>query len=166
MISENDELKIIGKVIDLENEKNNLLVIELLKNQESVIDKWYNFYSDKEFNISEVDKILLDDLNTPGFISKIHELYNEASKGNEKKKIQFNQACKLIGLFSMNKKEWESLKKGKINISESYITKKIEERSKAKKDGNFTLADKIRLELSSKGILIEDQKDKTIWKVK
>ena len=139
---------------------------ELLKNQESVIDKWYNFYSDKEFNISEVDKILLDDLNTPGFISKIHELYNEASKGDEKKKIQFNQACKLIGLFSMNKKEWESLKKGKINISESYITKKIEERSKAKKDGNFTLADKIRLELSSKGILIEDQKDKTIWKVK
>ena len=139
---------------------------ELLKNQESVIDKWYNFYLDKEFNISEVDEILLDDLNTPGFISKIHELYNEASKGNEKKKIQFNQACKLIGLFSMNKKEWESLKKGKINISESYITKKIEERSKAKKDGNFTLADKIRLELSSKGILIEDQKDKTIWKVK
>ena len=139
---------------------------ELLKNQESVIDKWYNFYLDKEFNISEVDEILLDDLNTPGFISKIHELYNEASKGDEKKKIQFNQACKLIGLFSMNKKEWESLKKGKINISESYITKKIEERSKAKKDGNFTLADKIRLELSSKGILIEDQKDKTIWKVK
>jgi len=93
-------------------------------------------------------------------------VFDTTTNSDEKKKIQFNQACKLIGLFSMNKKEWESLKKGKINISESYITKKIEERSKAKKDGNFTLADKIRLELSSKGILIEDQKDKTIWKVK
>ena len=34
---ENEELKIIGKVIDLENEKNNLLVIKLLKNQKKVL---------------------------------------------------------------------------------------------------------------------------------
>ena len=34
---ENDELKTIGKVIDLENEKNNLLVIELFKNQKKVL---------------------------------------------------------------------------------------------------------------------------------
>ena len=33
---ENDELKTIGKIINLENEKNNLLVIELLKNQKTV----------------------------------------------------------------------------------------------------------------------------------
>ena len=34
---ENDELKIIGKVINLENEKNNLLVIKLFKNQKKVL---------------------------------------------------------------------------------------------------------------------------------
>jgi len=34
---ENDELKIIGKVLDLENEKNNLLVIQLFKNQKVVL---------------------------------------------------------------------------------------------------------------------------------
>ena len=34
---ENNELKIIGKVINLENEKNNLLVIELYKNQKKVL---------------------------------------------------------------------------------------------------------------------------------
>ena len=34
---ENDELKIIGKVINLENEKNNLLVIELFKNQKKFL---------------------------------------------------------------------------------------------------------------------------------
>ena len=34
---ENDELKIIGKVINLENEKNNLLVILLFKNQKEVL---------------------------------------------------------------------------------------------------------------------------------
>ena len=36
-ISENEELKIIGKVINLENENNNLLVIELFKNQKKVL---------------------------------------------------------------------------------------------------------------------------------
>ena len=35
-ILENDELKIIGKVINLENEKNNLLIIELFKNKKEV----------------------------------------------------------------------------------------------------------------------------------
>ena len=34
---ENDELKIIGKFINLENEKNNLLIIELFKNQKKVL---------------------------------------------------------------------------------------------------------------------------------
>ena len=34
---ENDKLKIIGKVLDLENEKNNLLVVKLYKNQKEVL---------------------------------------------------------------------------------------------------------------------------------
>ena len=34
---ENDELKIIGKVINLENEKNNVLVIDIIKNQKKVL---------------------------------------------------------------------------------------------------------------------------------
>ena len=34
---ENGELKTIGKVINLENEKNNLLVVELFKNQKKVL---------------------------------------------------------------------------------------------------------------------------------
>ena len=34
---ENDELKKIGKVINLENEKNNLLVVELFENQKKVL---------------------------------------------------------------------------------------------------------------------------------
>ena len=34
---ENDKLKIIGKVLNLDNEKNNLLVVELFKNQKKVL---------------------------------------------------------------------------------------------------------------------------------
>jgi len=139
---------------------------ELLLNQKGVLDKWYNLYSEEKGEITEVDEILLDDLNTPGYIAKIHELYNEASKGNDKKKLKFNQACRLLGLFNISKNDWENSKKRKISVSESYIIKKIEERAKAKNNGNFSLADEIREELLSKGILIEDQKGKTIWKIK
>ena len=140
---------------------------DLLKNQETVLNKWYNLYSDfKDLTDNYIDEILLDDLNTPGFIAKIHELYNAASKGDNEKNIKFNQACRLIGLFNMNKKEWENSKKKKINLSENYIIQKIKERSNAKQNGDFDLADKIRNDLLSKGILIEDQKGQTKWKYK
>ena len=139
---------------------------KLLISQETTLDKWYNIYSEKEENTSEVDEVLLDDINTPGYIAKLHDLYNAASKGDEEKKSKFNKACKLIGLFDLNKSEWENVKKSKISIPESYIINKIKERAKAKNNKNFALADKIREELLSKGIIIEDQKGKTIWKVK
>ena len=139
---------------------------KLLISQETTLDKWYNIYSEKEENTSEVDEVLLDDINTPGYIAKLHDLYNAASKGDEEKKSKFNKACKLIGLFDLNKSEWENVKKSKISVPESYIKNKIEERAKAKNNKNFALADKIREELLSKGIVIEDQKGKTIWKVK
>ena len=140
---------------------------DLLNNQNNILNKWYNLYMNINVEDSlEVDEILLDDLNTPGFIAKIHELYNIANKGNEKIKIKFNQACRLLGLFNISKSDWESSKKRKISVSESYIVKKIDERTIAKNKGDFNLADKIREELLSKGILIEDQKGKTIWKFK
>ena len=140
---------------------------ELLQNQKNTIDKWYKLYEEtKDINILDISETLLDDLNTPGFIAKIHELYNAASNGDKKSKSLFNNACKLIGLFNINKQEWENLKKSNVKISEDYILKKIAERNKAKKERNFTLADQIRKDLLGQGIVIEDQKDRTIWKLK
>ncbi len=140
---------------------------DLLNQQKNTIDKWYNLYEEtNEVDISEISDSLFDDLNTPGFIAKLHELYNDAIKGDNKKKIIFNNACRFLGLFNISKNEWQNLKKRRLNISENTILKKIHERAKAKKDGNFDLADKIRNDLFDQGILIEDQKEKTIWKFK
>ena len=140
---------------------------ELLQNQKNTIEKWYNLYekTDEE-NILGVSETLLDDLNTPGFIAKIHELYNGANNGDKKSKSLFNSACRLIGLFNISKDKWENFKKSNIKVSEEYISKKVAERAKAKKDGDFNLADKIRKDLLDQGIVIEDQQDKTIWKLK
>jgi cysteinyl-tRNA synthetase len=109
---------------------------------------------------------LLDDINTPGFIAKIHELYNKSQKGDDKSKKLFNSACRLLGLFNLNKQEWNNFKKNKTSISENFIEQKINERLEAKKNGNYDLADKIRKELYDNGVIIEDQKDLTNWKYK
>ena len=140
---------------------------KLLENQRSTIEKWYQLYDEtnEEISLDAIDS-LLDDLNTPGFIAKIHELYTKANKGDEKSKKLFNSACKLIGLFDLNKNDWENLKKTNKDVSEDFILKKIEERLTAKQEGNYKLADQIRGELLKKGVIIEDQKDKTTWKFK
>ena len=140
---------------------------KLLENQKNILDKWYKLYQEqKNQETMDITDILLDDLNTPGFIAKIHELYNQANSGDLKKKLLFNSACRFIGLFNISKSEWQNLKKNKIKISEDYIESKIEERIKAKKSGDYNLADKIRDELLNAGILIEDEKDKTKWRYK
>ena len=140
---------------------------KLLENQRGIIEKWYQLYEEnnEEIPLQEID-MLLDDLNTPGFIAKIHELYANANKGDEKSKKFFNSACKLIGLFDLTKNEWEEFKKVDKDISEEFIEKKIKERLAAKQKGDYKLADKIRVELASKGVIIEDKKEQTTWKFK
>ena len=140
---------------------------DLLNNQKNILDKWYNLYEKNSEEIQlDLSETLLDDLNTAGFIAKIHELYNEAIKGDNKKKTLFNSACRLLGLFNVPKEEWLNFKQKKVKISKELILKKIQERKEAKDNGNYDLADKIRNDLLDEGILIEDQKEKTIWKFK
>ena len=107
---------------------------ELLVNQKAIIEKWYKLYDETyDENVLEISESLLDDLNTPGFIAKIHELYNYGVKGDKKSKLLFNNACRLLGLFDIDKNQWENFKKLNTNISEEFILKKIEERDQAKK---------------------------------
>ena len=80
--------------------------------QTATIDKWYSQFDELETEVPLNEaKSLLDDLNTPGFIAKIHELYNNANKGDAKSKKSFNSACKLLGLFDLDKKQWDNFKK-------------------------------------------------------
>ena len=140
---------------------------ELLKNQSKIIDKWYSIYTtDYSEKLPECFNDLLDDLNTPLYISKLHELFNKAQDGNKEKIKEFNKACRLVGLFHQTKIDRERFKKSKIKITEKQILSKIKEREKAKKNENYDLADKIRDELGEEGIEIKDIKDKTIWNYK
>ena len=142
---------------------------KLLEDCQNTINKWYNIYVDSKINTDISDEILeplYDDLNTPGYIANLHKLYEKAQKGNDNDKALFVSACRFVGLLNQNVEEWLSLKKSKASISEEEILKKIDERNKAREIKNYKEADKIRNELSDKGVLIEDKDGKTIWKFK
>ena len=142
---------------------------KLLEDCQNTINKWYNVYVDSKNNTDISDEILeplYDDLNTPGYIANLHKLYEKAQKGNDNDKALFVSACRFVGLLNQNKEEWLSFKKSKASISEEEILKKIDERNKAREEKNYEEADKIRKELSDKGVLIEDKDGKTIWKFK
>tara|TARA_A100001015_G_scaffold195758_1_gene218320 strand:+ start:4800 stop:6152 length:1353 start_codon:yes stop_codon:yes gene_type:complete len=140
---------------------------ELLKLHSKTLDKWYSIYtSEYSEKLPECFNDLLDDLNTPLYISKLHDLFNQSQNGNKEKIKEFNKACRLIGLFQETKAEREKFKKSKIKISEKMILSKIKDRENAKNNGDYDLADKIRDELSNEGIDIKDIKDKTTWNYK
>jgi cysteinyl-tRNA synthetase len=140
--------------------------LKILETNKKILDNWYSFYSTNEEHISdEIFNILLDDLNTPKFITSIHSLYNKAKTGDVKARKDLNSALKFIGLFNENEEQFNVLrKKTKLDLSE--IEKLIEQRNLARKDKDFKKADTIRLDLEKNGILIEDLNDKTHWKHK
>jgi cysteinyl-tRNA synthetase len=140
--------------------------LKILETNKKILENWYTFYSPNEEQISdEIFNILLDDLNTPKFITSIHSLYNKAKTGDAKARKDLNSALKFIGLFNENEEQFNVLrKKTKLDLSE--IEKLIEQRNLARKDKDFKKADAIRLDLEKNGILIEDLNDKTHWKHK
>ena len=140
---------------------------KLLDDCQNTLNKWYQIYFDN-LKITEVSgeilKPLYEDLNTPGYIANLHQLYEKASKGHD---IElFISACKFVGLLYETKEIWEKYKKDKLLINEAEIKTKIELRNNARKNKDYKEADRIRGELLDKGVLIEDKDGKTIWKFK
>ena len=135
--------------------------------QSKTLDKWYSMYSSEvSEKIPSCFVDLLDDMNTPLYISKLHKLFQQSQNGDNDKKKEFNKACRLIGLFNETNEKRAEYKKNKVKISEDYILSKIKVREDAKKEGNYKLADQIRDNLNNEGVDIKDEKGKTTWSYK
>ena len=142
---------------------------KLLEDCKNTIEKWYDLYLPLKNPPTISDDILLplyDDLNTPGYIAKLHNLYDKALNGKDNEKKIFISACNFVGLLTETREDWHNFKKKKSLITEEEIVKKIALRDKAREDKDYTKSDLIRNELLDKGVLIEDKNGKTIWKFK
>ena len=140
---------------------------KLLSDCENTLDKWYRVYSSDLKSIKVPDEILkplYEDLNTPGYIANLHNLFEKASKGEDIN--LFVSACQFIGLMNESSEQWNNFKKNKASISESEIEDMLKLRDKARENKNYKEADSIRDELLDKGVLIEDKDGKTLWKFK
>ena len=76
----------------------------------------------------------------------------------------------IIGIFKEETSKLIEELKGKyinklgLNVEE--INNKVEQRTTAKSEKNYELADQIRTELDQKGIILNDSKDGTTWDIK
>ena len=140
---------------------------KLLNDCQSTLDKWYRVYSKDIKSVKLTDEILkplYEDLNTPGYIANLHQLYEKANMGQNKE--LFLSACKFIGLLNENSEQWANYKKNNASITEREILSKIDLRNRSRENKDYKEADRIRDELLDKGVLIEDKDGKTQWKFK
>ena len=140
----------------------------LINESQNTLNKWYSlFEKTKEDQLNEdLLQPLLEDINTPGYISKLHLLYDKASKGDDSSKKLFLAGCKMIGLLEDDVKKWKNFKKIRSKIDEKTIKIKVKDREEARKKGDYKLADSIRKDLERNGVIIEDKGNSTIWKYK
>lgn len=104
-----------------------------------------------------------DDLNISVALSSVFDFVKEINTLMMKNNIGKNDAQKIIKLMKDFDKVLGILEEKEEKLS-AELKKLIDEREKARKEKNFTKADKIRNELREKGIILEDTKDGVRWK--
>lgn len=122
-----------------------------------------------------------DDFNTAATIGHVFELIREVNRFLDtrpsgervaglvyKVKELLGSAGTILNLFNRTPLEWyrSLLRIKKIPLTEEEIMERIRQRQEARQKKDWILADKIRKELDEKGIILEDRRDHTIWKVK
>ncbi len=113
-----------------------------------------------------------EDFNTAEALAVLFDLVTHINKKIEKDKAQGSglryakdtllELGKVLGLFEQGR----PAKPADIGMPEDQINNLIDMRSKARQKKDFKAADKIREELDRAGIILEDQKGSTSWRVK
>jgi cysteinyl-tRNA synthetase len=105
-----------------------------------------------------------DDFNTPQALACIFELVSLGHKNIEDRNFALcakKALEELLGILGV------SIKQVKISaLSDKEIEARIQERQQARLAKDYALSDKIRKELEGQGVILEDEKEKTIWRRK
>lgn len=122
-----------------------------------------------------------DDFNTALAVGHIFELIRETNryldtkpsgkKAEElisKAKALLAEAGGVLNIFQKTPDEWQIalMRTKKIPLTQNDIQNKIMERETARQTKDWAKGDEIRKELEAKGIILEDKKDRTGWKIK
>ncbi len=114
-----------------------------------------------------------DDLNTSKALAVLFELANKANKDDKNAFTILFKLANVLG-FSFEK---ATLSDEELQDAVKYVSEKLGEnfagmeeliayRKKAREEKNWDIADKIRIALDEKGIILKDSKEGTTWEVK
>ena len=118
---------------------------------------------------SELIDALADDLNTPEALALLARLADSARKANgadERKaaKSALLGAGAFLGLLQQDPEAWFKRSSG-VEIDPNWVESQLAERAEARKRKDFATADRIRDELSARGVVIEDGPQGARWKI-
>ncbi len=127
--------------------------------------------------INRFEEAMDDDFNAPKAIGEVFstirvfnqyldEVEKNSKTANKKYKEKFlddmNKISDVLGVFSTSSADWFIPE----DLDVEWVKKMIEERAIARKNKDYEKADRIRKELANHGIILEDARNYTRWKVK
>ena len=112
----------------------------------------------------EVVAALDDDLNTPGALARINVMARDLARG-EGDGAALAASAALLGLLG-DPERWRRERIRQAGMDVEVIERRIAERAAARAERDFAEADRIRDELASRGVELEDGPDGTRWRPK
>lgn len=139
---------------------------DLLASCKAQLDRFYRVLSEAPEGGEPgpaVVAALTDDLNTPQAIAALHELREEAAKGDAKAAATLKASGRLMGLFGSSAEDWFQQDAGDGPSAEE-IEALIAARQQARQEKDFAKADQIRDDLAAKGVVLEDGPQGVTWR--
>ena len=118
---------------------------------------------------AEILAALADDLNTPealALLSRLAEAARKANGADERAaaKARLLGAGRFLGLLQQDPEDWFKHGAGG-DVDPAWVEQQLAQREAARKRKDFAEADRIRKELLSRGVVIEDGAQGARWKI-
>jgi cysteinyl-tRNA synthetase len=154
--------------------------VKALEEAEATLDRWYDSIGDVQARgdpHEDVLNALMDDLNTPEAIARLHRLAHpgavrtavldtsdtDRTLAPELLKMSGN----LLGLLRQTRSERQAVALSDAKIDAAEINAIIAERAQARSTRNWVESDRLRDRLAALGVAIKDTKDgATTWEIK
>ena len=129
----------------------------------------------KDVVLKDFESCMDDDFNSAKLIANLFTYCSQLGKFKDKNQLaNLNFAIEkfkdILGIFRCEPDEFikdiKSKYLTKLNITESEILDKIAQRNIAKQQKNYEKSDSIRNELQSRGIILNDTPQGTVWDIK
>ena len=114
-------------------------------------------------------EVMDDDFNTPQALAVLFDLVrhtNTLRAEDESTALPFAALLvRLGGVLGILQGDAETFLKSGSEVDEAWIESMIQQRADAKKAKNFAESDRIRDELAAQGIILQDSREGTTWRI-